>query len=120
MGEVTGSNPVWSTMKNFNYVWQSLLAAAGTVVYVSAVAWLMTNAERWFGGDDKTVLNPIIFLLMFVISATVTGSLVLGRPIHLYLSGLKREAFIFLGSTLGWLVLCLVVIVLVLFNVVGA
>lgn len=107
-------------MNNQKYVWQSLLAAAGTVVYVAAVAWLMTNAEQWFGGDDKTILNPIIFLLTFVVSATVTGSLVLGRPIHLYLSGLKREAFIFLFSTLGWLVLFLAIIILVLFNTVSA
>lgn len=104
-------------MKNSKFVWQSLLAGAGTVAYVTGVAWLMTNAEQWFGGDDKTILNPIIFLLTFVVSATVTGLLVLGRPIHLYLSSLKREAFLFLGTTIAWLALFLVIIILIVFNV---
>jgi hypothetical protein len=53
-------------------------------------------------------------LLLFIISASVTGLLVLGKPIHLYLSGLKKEAFVLLFATTGWLVLFLVGITVIL------
>ena len=105
-------------MTNSKYVWQSFLAAAGTVAYISGVAGLMRNAEKFFGeGDPDTILAPITFLLTFVVSASITGLLVLGRPIHLYLSGLKREAFILLAATIGWLIVFLVIVILILFNI---
>ena len=105
-------------MTNSKYVWQSFLAAAGTVAYISGVAGLMRNAEKFFGeGDPDTILAPITFLLTFVVSASITGLLVLGRPIHLSLSGLKREAFILLAATIGWLIVFLVIVILILFNI---
>lgn len=49
-------------------------------------------------------------LLLFVISATVTGFLILGKPITLYLDGAKKEAFRFLAMTVGWLAAFLVLV----------
>ena len=48
-------------------------------------------------------VNPWRLLLLFVISATVTGFLVLGKPAMLYHAGDKRGAFTFLSATVGWL-----------------
>ncbi len=83
--------------------------ALGTVVYVAGVSTVMTNGEKIFG-NDKTIWGPIAILLLFVISAGVTGGLVLGQPVMLYADGKKREAIKQFALTLGWLLLILVLV----------
>ena len=53
-------------------------------------------------------------LLLFVVSATITDLLVLGKPIYLYLEGKKKEAFTLLIATLVWLILFLFLVAVVL------
>ena len=93
---------------------QEFLERRGVFIYVAAVAWLGFNSKTIFGKVEDNFLAPVFVLLLFVISASITGLLVLGKPIHLYFGGLKREAFILLFSTLGWLVLFLIAVVVVL------
>jgi len=50
-------------------------------------------------------------LLLFVISALVTGMLILGKPILLYLNNSKEGAISFLLYTLAWLVLFAVLLI---------
>ena len=88
---------------------QSLGRAAATVAYVALVAAFMSNGSRWFGEKD-TALTPVFVLLLFVISATVTATLVLGKPLELYLAGAKKEAARFLFATVGWLAGFLVIV----------
>ena len=83
--------------------------ALGTVVYVTGVAWFMTNAEKGFN-NEKTIWMPIAMLLLLVVSAGVTGSLVVGRPVMLYIDGKKKEAIKQLALTLGWLFIILVLV----------
>lgn len=102
-------------MKNTDYIIKSLISAFGTLVYVSAVAWLMINTKSIFGKvPEPNLFIPIFMLLLFIISATVTGLLVLGKPISLYLGGSKKEAIVLLSATLGWLVIFLVAVAIVL------
>jgi len=100
-------------MKKSDYFLKGLINAAGVFAYVSGVAWLGFNNQAIFG-KQASFLMPLFVLLLFVISASVTGLLVLGKPIHLYLNGFKKEAFILLFATLAWLVLFLAAIVIVL------
>ncbi len=101
-------------MKKSEYLLKSLINALGVLVYVSIVAWLLFNGEHIF--DDKpSFLIPVFMLLLFIISASITGLLVLGKPVHLYLSGLKKEAFTLLFTTLAWLILFIVIVITVLF-----
>lgn len=82
------------------------LNALGTTLYVALVASLLFNAPLIFGSTGKdTVFIPIAMLLLFVISASVTGSLVLGRPLLWYLDGKKKEAVSLFIATLGFLFL---------------
>ncbi|MFA6407303.1 MAG: hypothetical protein WCV80_01195 [Candidatus Paceibacterota bacterium] len=97
-------------MKKKEYFMRSFLNATGVLAYISLVAGFLFNGKQLFG-KEETFLLPILMLLLFVTSAAITGSLVLGKPIHLYLSGLKKEAFTMLFATIGWLVLFLVVII---------
>ena len=100
-------------MKKSDYFLKSLVSAAGVLLYSSAVAWLMFNAHKIFG-KPTNFLMPLFILLLFVISASITGLLVLGRPIHLYMNDLKKEAFTLLFSTLAWLIFFAFLVVLIL------
>ena len=83
------------------------------VVYVLIVAWIMQHAQAWFG-PAKTVFAPAAFLMLFVLSAVVVGSLVLGRPALMYAEGQKKEALQFFGFTVLWLFALTIVAFLVL------
>ncbi|MFH1161782.1 MAG: hypothetical protein V1696_00675 [Candidatus Jorgensenbacteria bacterium] len=96
-------------------VW-SVVNSIGVLLYTSAVAWVLFNAGKVFG-KVTDFWGPLAFLLLFVLSATIVGLLVLGRPIYLYLNGSKSEAFRLLFLTVGWLLLFTVVL---LFSLVGA
>ncbi|MBP7005847.1 hypothetical protein KBB27_01860 [Patescibacteria group bacterium] len=82
------------------------LHAGGTLLYIALVSSILFNAPRIFGttGED-IVLIPIAMLLLFVFSAALTGSLILGRPVLWYLDGKKKEAIILFIMTLGFLFL---------------
>lgn len=91
---------------------RSALNALGTVAYVALVATLMQNAQRFFGNKPDTVFAPILVLTLFVLSAAITGSLVLGKPILMYLNNEKAEAVRLFLYTLGWLALATVLLVM--------
>ncbi|MFA4941503.1 MAG: hypothetical protein WC582_02810 [Patescibacteria group bacterium] len=88
--------------KTHGLCWQSLIHSLGVLIYVIIVAMIMSNGEKLFGKTD-TFWSPIAFLMLFVSSALITSSLVLGRPIYLYFDGRKEEAIKFLFYTIGWL-----------------
>ena len=102
-------------MRVKDYGWQSLASATGVLAYVAGVVWFGFNLGRTLEGQQNfSYLQPMFALLLFVVSAAITGLLVLGRPIHLYLSSHHREAFILLFATLGWLVAYLLVLLVAL------
>ena len=72
------------------------------LLYTSGVAWILFNAQRLFG-KVTSFWGPLALLMLFVVSATIVGTLVLGRPILLYLEGKKDEALRFFAWTVGWL-----------------
>jgi len=95
-------------LKKFSTLTISFLQAAGTVIYISGVAWLMMNGEKIFG-QPANFLGPITFLLLFVISATIVSLLILGYPLTLYFNGEKKKGWQTLAATIGWMVLMLMV-----------
>ena len=89
---------------------QSFLLALGEGTYITLVAILMFTVEKLFGSKpDPAVIAPIALLLLFVISASISGALILGKPMMLYLDGQKKEAVQLFGLTLAWLVLFLII-----------
>ncbi len=87
----------------------SFLHAAGVIAYITMLALLFSV----WAPDRRPFIGPLVMLTTFVISATVTGGLVLARPITLYLDKQKKDAFAFLISTIIWLVACVGIIILV-------
>ncbi|MBI2640927.1 MAG: hypothetical protein HYW91_03550 [Candidatus Sungbacteria bacterium] len=101
-------------MEKPEYFLKSFINAAGVFIYVSAIALFLSNAKGILGDIEDVLFIPVFMLLLFIISATVTSLLVLGKPLHLYLTGLKKEAIALLLATLAWLVFFLVIVATVL------
>ena len=95
-----------------NGVLRSFLNALGVTAYVAIIGTVMTNGERIFGEINKAT-GPIAFLMLFVLSAAVTGSLVLGKPILMYLNNQKSEAVKLFIYTLCWLALGVLILFIV-------
>lgn len=92
---------------------QSFLFALGEGVYIFLVALLMSGAERFFGNTpDNKILAPITFLLLLVLSAAISGALVLGKPVLMYMEGKKKEALTLFGLILFWLLIFFVLMVI--------
>lgn len=73
-------------------LWKTaLINSLGTAIYIALVAFLMTNGNRFFG-QGNSILGGIGVLLLFTLSALIVGTLVLGKPLMLYLDGQKKEA----------------------------
>lgn len=84
-------------------------AAFALGAYIFLVASFMRYANDFFG-NVPGVLGILAVLFLFVISAAVSGALILGKPALLYLDGKKKEGIMLFGITLGWMVVFLIVI----------
>lgn len=78
---------------------RAFLNALGTAVYILLVVSFIFSLQR-FSNTEDIILIPIAMLLLFVCSAAITGFLVFGKPVMLYLDGKKREAVVMLGYTI--------------------
>ena len=100
-------------MKNF-FIPFALRNALGAGLYIAGVALFMSHTAQLFGGvEEKTAIIPFAMLLLFVLSATVTGSCILGQPILWYLDGKKKEAVSLFIAT----ICCLFVMTVLAFTV---
>lgn len=81
---------------------RSFLNSIATVAYIVAVAMVMTNAEKIFG-QMKGYFAPVVFLSLFTLSALVVSTLILGKPLMLYLDEKKKEAVSLLLATISWM-----------------
>ena len=90
-----------------------LINALIATAYIAVVALVITNGESLFGKNDS-VLNGMLFLLLFVISAAVMGVTIFGRPIMWYLDGQKKEAVRLVSYTLALLLFIAIIVFLIL------
>lgn len=90
---------------------RSFLNALGTIAYITLIATIALNSEKLFKQSDS-IIAPISVLTVFVLSAAITGSLILGKPILMFLNGSKSEAIKLFLYTLGWLFITLIIIAL--------
>ena len=83
---------------------RAIIDAVGTALYIILVVSFIFSLQM-FSEKEDIIIIPIAMLLLFVCSAAITGFLVFGKPVMLYLDGKKREAVSLLGYTIGMLVL---------------
>lgn len=96
-----------------NTIKRALIDSLGTVIYVILVVSFIFSLQN-FPTLQNTIFIPISMLLLFVCSAAITGFLVFGKPIMLYIDGKKKEAVSLLGYTLGILVLITLILFILL------
>ena len=89
-------------MKKTNIVLNGFLRALATFAYVLIVVLIMNNGEKIFGKVNGFLMG-VTMLMIFVVSATICGLLVLAKPIMLYLDNQKKEALKLLYLTILWL-----------------
>jgi hypothetical protein len=97
-------------MKNSKLILHGFLQALGVALYILGITTIMANVNKILGPKD-TFLTPIIVLLLFVLSAAITGTLTLGRPVLMYLDNKKTEAIKLFIFTLGWMFIILVLVI---------
>ena len=93
----------------------AFLQAVGLVVYCSLVGLLIWRGEKWFG-PVTSFFGPVLFLVLFVVSALICGFLALGYPIYLFWEKKQRtQALKIAAATTAWLLffVCLFILILV-------
>ena len=79
----------------------AFLNALGTALYITLVAGFFSYVTKNPKPDKPTILIPMFTLMLLVFSASITSTLMFGRPVVWYLDGKKKEALSLLGYTLG-------------------
>lgn len=83
---------------------RAFIDSVGTTAYIILVVLFIFSLQI-FALKKDIIIIPIAMLLLFVCSAAITGFLVFGKPLMLYVDGKKKEAISLLGYTLGMLFL---------------
>ena len=78
----------------------AFLNAVLTTLYIVGVGCFMYYGSLVKIGRNNTFLVPITLLLLFVMSASITGFLIFGKPAQMYIDGKKKEALSLLMQTL--------------------
>ncbi len=101
---------LYNASMNIQLLKRALFNALGVFAYVVLFAWLVFTTGQRFSGSIQSPgwLNGTLVLMLFIISASVTGSLVLLKPILLYIEGQKKAALTLFVYTIS----CLAIIAL--------
>jgi len=101
-------------MNNKQIIKKGIINSLGVLVYIFLLSSFMSQANNWFGTTDQDIVTPVAVLMLFIFSALVTGGLVLGNPLALYLDGKKKEAIKLLFITGASLFVLMVIVFVVL------
>jgi hypothetical protein len=85
------------------------IQALGLTCYVAVVVSGIDLMSRMQFPDNK-ILAPMTFLLLFVLSALISGAIMLGYPLTLFLDRERKKALCVIAWSAAWL-LCFLVLV---------
>jgi len=92
-------------VKKYNLVIIGFFQATGLAIYCCLVSFILWNGNNWFGKIND-FRGPLIFLMLFVTSALISGLLVLGYPIILFWQKKEQvKAIKSVSYTAGFLIL---------------
>lgn len=93
-------------------VFVAFLQVIGVVLYVFILTLTVNYASGILDGPafDQPMVGMTFFLLTFVTSALICGSLVLGYPLYLFLSSQRQEAIKIIAWSIFWFVAMLFLI----------
>ncbi len=100
--------------QDFSPLTISFLQSALLVIYIFLVSLLFWKGDAWFG-PLTSPLGPMLFLLLFVLSAIISSTLLLGYPGWLFfVEKTQREAIKIICLSVGWLLGFLLLLFLLL------
>lgn len=82
----------------------ALFQAVGLMTYIFLIAIFINFVPTKFDNSVSPLLGISLFLSLFVISALISGSIILGYPLVLFFDGKKREAISIVIWSAIWLV----------------
>ena len=92
------------------------IQASGLTIYVGLFAVAVERMQAWLQVNQPIFSSPVLgimlFLMLFVISALISGSLILGYPAVLFFGGKKAEALLVLLWSVVWLAVYLIIVML--------
>jgi len=90
------------------------LEAAGLVAYVALVVTFMQNMKNLFDGpsNGSEMVIGIIMILLFVTSALISASIMLGYPALLFMNGKGKTALKIVLQSIGWLIVFFAIILI--------
>ncbi|MBN1463886.1 MAG: hypothetical protein JW922_09475 [Paludibacteraceae bacterium] len=95
----------------------AFLQATGLVIYITLVSvffnFITPNVNRL----DAQFFAPIVMLLLFIISAVISASLVLGRAAVLFWDKQYKKSFTLIAWTIGWGIFYFILFILFLYRV---
>jgi hypothetical protein len=80
------------------------LNALAATAYISGIVSLMNYGQKFFEPKD-TILAPIAFLSLFVLSAATMSYIFFFQPFRKYFNGQKEEALSLFLKTIGFFAL---------------
>ena len=93
--------------------------AIGLAAYIAVFATILSQVQAWTQTPPVSIPPAVgisLFLLAFVISALISGSIALARPAMLFFDGHKLDAVKIIFWNAVWLVAILLVAAVVLFT----
>lgn len=91
-----------------------------TSLYIIAIGLFFYYGSTIKLGKSHVFLAPIALLFLFVFSASLTGYLIVGKPLQMYIDGKKKEALSLLSYTLiFFFVFTLIALILLIFSSFG-
>jgi hypothetical protein len=94
-------------VSNTRTVLLGLVQALATVLIAGIALKMVAQIQKW-ESPSNGYFDDFALLLIFVTSALVSGTLVLAYPAYLLLQQRLKEGFLLLFSTIAWLILMLI------------
>jgi hypothetical protein len=88
--------------KKLSLPFVAFLQATGLVVYILILDLFFNFMGTHFVKAPGAFYGPLMMLLLFVISAVISGLLVLGKAGYLFWEKRYKQSFTLLGWTVGW------------------
>lgn len=88
--------------KKLSTEFMAFLQATGLLVYISVVVLFINFISNNTTDSEEPLYAPVVFLLLFIISAVVSGLLVLAKPAMLFWDKKYKKSVVHLLWTLGW------------------
>jgi hypothetical protein len=89
----------------------AFLQTTGLVIYIVLLSFLFTFIAPNFQNTSTQFYVPIIMLLLFIISAVISGLLVLGRAGFLFWEKQYKKSLTLVGWTIAWAFLYLLIFI---------